>query len=45
MTNGDPADPARHDRKIVKQTANKLLAILGVRLAPNRPPVLEQVPR
>ena len=41
---GYPGDPTPRARKIVKQHANALLAVLGVRLAPNRPPLLEEIP-
>ena len=45
MLDGYPADSASDARRSVKQNANRQLAILGVRLAPNKPPVLEVVPR
>jgi hypothetical protein len=44
MQAGYPGDPSPVARKSVKLNANKVLAGLGVRLAPNRPPVLEPIP-
>lgn len=44
MLKDNPTAAMREARKAVKQNANQLLAILGVRLAPHRPPLLEVTP-
>lgn len=45
MLSGYPADSAPAARKVVKQQVNAMLAGLAVRLAANRPPLLEAVER
>lgn len=44
MLHGYSGASAPQSRKTVKQVANQRLAVLGVRLAPNKPPLLEIVP-